>query len=117
MSDELSSALPFLKPKFRFLLKDLFLTVRGFFTPFFMMGICLTLSAAAIAITVLIMAVLEKLPAVDTESLHSVVVAIITGIAASGFVSIVIEGGNNYRWNQRRQLILSDYLRAVSGYD
>lgn len=117
MSDELSGALPFLKPKFRFIIKDLFLTVRGFFIPFFMMGICLTLSAAAIAITVLIMAVLEKLPTVDTESLHSVVVAIITGIAASGFVSIVIEGGNNYRWNQRRQLILSDYLRAVSGYE
>ena len=117
MPDELSGALPLMQPKLRIIIKDVLLTVRGFFTPFFMMGICLTLSAAAIAITLLVMIVLESLTEVDAESLHSVVIAIITGIAASGFVSIVIEGGNNYRWNQRRQLILSDYLRAVSSYE
>ena len=117
MSRELSGAIPSMKPKLHVIVKDMFLTVRGFFIPFFMIGVCLTLSAAAIAVTVLVMIILERWTMVDSASLHSVGIAIITGIAASGFISVVIEGGNNYRWNQRRQLILSNYLRAVSSYE
>lgn len=117
MDRELSGALSLMKPKLRIRIKDVLLTVRGFFIPFFMMGTCLALSTVAIIVTILVMMILEKMTEVNTVSLHSVGVAIITGIAASSFISVVIEGGNNYRWNQRRQLILSDYLRAVSSYE
>ena len=117
MSRELSGAIPSMKPKLHVIVKDMFLTVRGFFIPFFMIGVCLTLSAAAISVTVLVMIILERWTMFDSASLHSVGIAIITGIAASGFISVVIEGGNNYHWNRRRQLILSNYLRTISSYE
>ncbi|WP_407425083.1 hypothetical protein [Treponema sp.] len=43
--------------------------------------------------------------------------AILTGIVASVFVSLILEMMNNYRHNYKRLLVLHDYLMTVANYE
>lgn len=48
---------------------------------------------------------------------YSAAMAILTGVIASGLVSISIELANNYRHNRQRFVILNEYLYMVSMYE
>ena len=48
---------------------------------------------------------------------YAVAMAILTGVIASGLVSITIELANNYRHNRQRFVVLNEYLYMVSMYE
>lgn len=48
---------------------------------------------------------------------YSIAMAILTGVVASGLVSISIELANNYRHNRQRFVILNEYLYMISSYE
>ena len=48
---------------------------------------------------------------------YSITMAILTGVVASGLVSISIELANNYRHNRQRFVVLNEYLYIISSYE
>lgn len=48
---------------------------------------------------------------------YAVAMAILTGVIASGLVSVTIELANNYRHNRQRFVVLNEYLYMVSMYE
>lgn len=48
---------------------------------------------------------------------YGVAMAILTGVIASGLVSVSIELANNYRHNRQRFVVLNEYLYMVSMYE
>lgn len=48
---------------------------------------------------------------------YAVAMAILTGVIASGLVSVSIELANNYRHNRQRFVVLSEYLYMISMYE
>lgn len=48
---------------------------------------------------------------------YDISIAILTGVIASGLVSISIELANNYRHNRQRYVVLNEYLYMVSMYE
>lgn len=51
------------------------------------------------------------------STVYSIAMAILTGVVASGLVSISIEGVNNYRHNRARFVVLNEYLYIISMYE
>lgn len=51
------------------------------------------------------------------STVYLVAMAILTGVVASGLVSISIEGANNYRHNRARFVVLNEYLYIISMYE
>lgn len=51
------------------------------------------------------------------STVYSVAMAILTGVVASGLVSISIEGVNNYRHNRARFVVLNEYIYITSMYE
>ncbi len=75
-------------------------------------------------LTCLIITVLVAIPCVlvmigsdSTDLSYSLAMAILTGVIASGFVSIALELANNYRRNYKRLLHLHKYLDYVGNYE
>ena len=48
---------------------------------------------------------------------YAIAMAILTGVVASGIVSVSIELANNYRHNQQRFVVLNEYLYGISMYE
>lgn len=92
--------------------KDVFLYIFLAFRPVTTLVSCLVF---VIAVSIPCVILMSKSP--DDSTVYNVSFALLTGILASGFVSLIIEMANNYRHNHQRLLVLHEYLFAVAKYE
>ena len=78
-------------------------------------GVLLFCLALTVIISIPCIIAIVKAPPSSTG--YSVAMAILTGVIASGLVSISIELANNYRHNRQRFVVLSEYLYMISSYE
>ena len=78
-------------------------------------GVLLFCLALTVVISIPCIIAIVKTPPSSTG--YSVAMAILTGVIASGLVSISIELANNYRHNRQRFVVLSEYLYMISSYE
>ena len=82
------------------------------FRPINVVLICLCLT---IMISIPCVVIMHRFPKDGTG--FSASMAVLTGVIASGLVSIAIELANNYRHNRQRFVVLNEYLYMVSMYE
>lgn len=92
--------------------KDFFLYILLAFRPVTTLVSCLVF---VIATSIPCVVLMSKSP--HDSTVYNVSFALLTGILASGFVSLIIEMANNYRHNHQRLLVLHEYLFAVAKYE
>ena len=93
-------------------IKDYFLYLKLAFRPLTTLLICIILSIV-VAIPCIIFLVTTK----EGELANNVAFAMLTGVVASGLVSIAVEMAGNYRHNYQRLLILHEYILTVANYE
>ena len=89
--------------------------IRYFGMAFRPAGVLLFCLALTVIISIPCIIAIVKAPPSSTG--YSVAMAILTGVIASGLVSISIELANNYRHNRQRFVVLSEYLYMISSYE
>ncbi len=89
--------------------------IRYFGMAFRPAGVLLFCLALTVIISIPCIIAIVKEPPSSTG--YSVAMAILTGVIASGLVSISIELANNYRHNRQRFVVLSEYLYMISSYE
>ena len=92
--------------------KDRFLYVALAFRPLAPLVICILM---VVVVSIPCVVLMLKMP--NTSGFYNVAFALLTGIIASGFVSLLIEMLNNYRHNYQRLLVLHEYLLSVAKYE
>ncbi len=90
-------------------------SIRYFGMAFRPAGVLLFCLALTVVISIPCIIAIVKAPPSSTG--YSVAMAILTGVIASGLVSISIELANNYRHNRQRFVVLSEYLYMISSYE
>ena len=93
-------------------IKDYFLYLKLAFRPLTTLLICIILSIV-VAIPCIILMITTK----EGELANNVAFAMLTGVVASGLVSIAVEMAGNFRHNYQRLLILHEYLLTVANYE
>ena len=78
-------------------------------------GVLLFCVALTVIISIPCIIAIIKTPPNSTG--YSIAMAILTGVIASGLVSISIELANNYRHNRQRFVVLNEYLYMISSYE
>ena len=102
----------FLESTKRKSVKDFFLYLLLALRPITTLVSCLIF---VIAVSIPCVVIMSKSP--HDSTVYNVSFALLTGILASGFVSLIIEMANNYRHNHQRLLVLHEYLFAVAKYE
>lgn len=92
--------------------KDRFLYVALAFRPLAPLVICILM---VVVVSIPCVVLMLKMP--NSSAFYNVAFALLTGIIASGFVSLLIEMLNNYRHNYQRLLVLHEYLLSVAKYE
>ena len=92
--------------------KDRFLYVALAFRPLAPLVICILM---VVVVSIPCVVLMLKMP--NSSAFYNVAFALLTGIIASGFVSLLIEMSNNYRHNYQRLLVLHEYLWSVVKYE
>ena len=75
------------------------------------------LICAVLTLLVSIPCVLVLINSESNSTRYTVAMAIVTGVIASGLVSLALEMCNNYRHNRKRFVVLNYYLYVVSSYE
>lgn len=75
------------------------------------------LICAVLTLLVAIPCVLILISSESSSTRYAVAMAIVTGVIASGLVSLALEMCNNYRHNRKRFVVLNYYLHVVSSYE
>ena len=92
--------------------KDFFLYLLLAFRPVTTLVCCIIF---VITVSIPCVVLMSKSP--HDSTVYNVSFALLTGIIASGFVSLIVEMANNYRHNHQRLLVLHEYLFAVAKYE
>ena len=92
--------------------KDRLLYITLAFRPVTPLIVCILI---ILAVSIPYVVLMLKLP--NNSAIYNVAFALLTGIIASGFVSLLIEMSNNYRHNYQRLLVLHEYLWSVVKYE
>lgn len=92
--------------------KDRFFYIALAFRPLAPLVICILM---VVVVSIPCVVLMFKMP--NTSAFYNVAFALLTGIIASGFVSLLIEMSNNYRHNYQRLLVLHEYLWSVVKYE
>lgn len=75
------------------------------------------LICTVLTLLVSIPCVLVLINSESNSTRYTVAMAIVTGVIASGLVSLALEMCNNYRHNRKRFVVLNYYLHIVSSYE
>lgn len=92
-------------------LKDIFYTICFLFRPATTVVVSFVLMLIVLSILIVVILCISQ----DTR-MYEILLAVLTGISASFFVSITIELCNNYHFNSKRQRELREYFSLVSNY-
>lgn len=97
--------------KFKSWLKDIFYFICFLFRPIITVGVSFVFMLISLGILIIVIQYISE----DTRT-YEILLAILTGLTASFFVSITIELCNNYRFNYKRHRELRKYFGFVGGY-
>lgn len=97
--------------KFKSWLKDTFYFICFLFRPIITVGVSFIFMLSSLGVLIIVMQYISE----DTR-IYEILLAILTGLTASFFVSITIELCNNYRFNYKRHRELRRYFGFVCGY-
>lgn len=75
------------------------------------------LICTVLTLLVAIPCVLILINSESSSTRYAIAMAIVTGVIASGLVSLALEMCNNYRHNRKRFVVLNYYLHVVSSYE
>ena len=75
------------------------------------------LICTVLTLLVAIPCVLILINSESSSTRYAIAMAIVTGVIASGLVSLTLEMCNNYRHNRKRFVVLNYYLHIVSSYE